>query len=152
MNRSSLEKTLLLYWSENFRDPSQFKITNLLRHMMPEIEIITPLDKILFHVFLSISIMTLHCYLCDMSKLLEVDLNIFWIYMLSSLQKCDRHPQANWPRSYMKKKNFLFYSMRKVSVNELCFKNHTGWKCLNKNFSASDFFIFRTNTVFKSII
>ena len=79
--------------------------------MMPEIEIITPLDKILFDIFLSISIMTLHCYLCDMSKLLEVDLNIFWVYMLRSMQKCDRDPQANWHRSHIQKIfSFYFYT------------------------------------------
>ena len=92
----------------NIRDNSQVGATNLLRNVMPEIEIITPLDKIFFHVFLNISIVTLHCYLCDMSGLLEVDLKIFITYMYSTLQKCGKHSQANCHHSHTQSK-FPFY-------------------------------------------
>ena len=82
-----LTESLLEIWLHcqhcfgNIRDNLQFGATNLLRNLMPKIKIITPLHEVLFHIFLNISIVTLHCYLCDMSGLLEVDLKIFIIYM-----------------------------------------------------------------------
>ena len=52
---------------------------------MPKIEIITPLDKVFCYVFFSISIMTLHCYICYMSKELKVYLEIFHKNIYSNL-------------------------------------------------------------------
>ena len=106
---------------------------------MPEIEIITPLDKILFHVFFNISIVTLHCYLCDMSRLLEVDLKIFRIYMYLALQKCDRlKPTVN---AVTCKTYFHFISIRQVSVNEQTLLQKLHWvKIMKQRFFLFQFF------------